>query len=132
MMKQENRNRGFVATSVLYTLVTILAIVLFVIVRNLSTTRSEIITDSGNVRDFLSSYVIVYQANGGTGTMANSRFVSGKDNSLRANAFSRAGYTYAGWGRSSSTSYNASDLIPNNALVNNQGSTNSNVHHLQF
>jgi len=129
-MKQENRNRGFVATSVLYTLVTILAIVLFVIVRNLSTTRSEIITDSGNVRDFLSSYVIVYQANGGTGTMANSRFVSGKDNPLRANAFSRAGYTYAGWGRSSSTSYNASDLIPNKALVNNQGSTNHNVHHL--
>lgn len=42
-------------------------------------------------------YQIAYDANGGTGTMANQKALSGEDIQLRANAFTRSGYKYRFW-----------------------------------
>ena len=43
------------------------------------------------------SYAITFDANGGTGTMATQILESGTAANLTANAFTRTGYTFAGW-----------------------------------
>ena len=43
------------------------------------------------------SYSIKYNANGGTGTMANTTHNAGEPKELRANAFKRTGYVFLGW-----------------------------------
>ena len=44
-------------------------------------------------------YTVAYNANGGDGSMDNSVFTLGVTYNLRANAFTRTGYTFAGWAR---------------------------------
>jgi uncharacterized repeat protein (TIGR02543 family) len=46
------------------------------------------------------SYTISFNANGGSGTMANQTIVSGESSAIKANAFTRAGYTFFGWATS--------------------------------
>ena len=43
------------------------------------------------------TYRIVFEPNGGTGTMKDQTMTCGKAKALTANAFKRAGYTFAGW-----------------------------------
>lgn len=43
------------------------------------------------------SYYIRYDANGGSGTMADTKVVYGTSTAIRQNAFSRDGYTFGGW-----------------------------------
>ena len=43
------------------------------------------------------TYAVKFNANGGTGTMANESFTYDAAKALTANAFSRTGYTYQGW-----------------------------------
>jgi len=43
------------------------------------------------------SYTVVYDANGGTGTMEDSYFIYGVSENLRPNAFTNTGYNFAGW-----------------------------------
>jgi uncharacterized repeat protein (TIGR02543 family) len=50
----------------------------------------------------LPAYTVTYNANGGGGTMDNSRHVYSKAKNLSANAFTREGYTFAGWAESPS------------------------------
>ena len=38
-----------------------------------------------------------YDANGGSGTMADTKVVYGTSTAIRANAFTRSGYTFSGW-----------------------------------
>jgi uncharacterized repeat protein (TIGR02543 family) len=45
------------------------------------------------------SYTVVYNANGGTGTITNSSHIYDVEKVLNADAFTRAGYTFAGWTR---------------------------------
>jgi uncharacterized repeat protein (TIGR02543 family) len=45
------------------------------------------------------TYYIAYNANGGTGSMETSSHTYGLDEILNANAFTRTGYTFAGWAR---------------------------------
>ena len=47
------------------------------------------------------TYKVTFSANGGGGTMANETFTSGVPKALTANAFTRSGYTFAGWATSS-------------------------------
>jgi len=47
-------------------------------------------------------YYIMFHANGGTGNMADQEFVKNKAQVLSANAFTRTGYTFAGWSDSAS------------------------------
>ena len=44
-------------------------------------------------------YVIKYDSNGGTGTMADQKMEYDKADKLSANVFTRTGYTFAGWKR---------------------------------
>ena len=46
------------------------------------------------------SYSVKFNANGGSGTMADQAFVYGIEQALSANAFTREGYTFAGWATS--------------------------------
>lgn len=43
------------------------------------------------------SYYIQYDANGGTGTMAQQKIVYGTSTAITSNAFTREGYTFVGW-----------------------------------
>ncbi|NMN01414.1 repeat protein [Bifidobacterium sp. DSM 109963] len=42
-------------------------------------------------------YTVKFNANGGTGSMADQRFTYNVAQNLRANAFTRSGYTFTGW-----------------------------------
>lgn len=68
------------------------------------------------------SYSVIYNANGGTGTMSRSTHTYGVAKNLSANAFSRIGYTFAGW----STDSNGTAAFSDNASVSNL-TTNNNV-----
>jgi uncharacterized repeat protein (TIGR02543 family) len=57
-------------------------------------------------RDF---YTVVYNANGGSGTMANSLFVASQTYNLRLNAYARTGYTFSGWARTQTGSVQYAD-----------------------
>ena len=46
------------------------------------------------------TYTVTFDRNGGTGTMAEQTFTNGVAQTLRANAFTRTGYTFAGWATS--------------------------------
>ncbi len=43
------------------------------------------------------SFYIQYDANGGTGTMADTKVVYGTSTAIRSNAFTRDGYVFSGW-----------------------------------
>lgn len=47
------------------------------------------------------TYSVKFNANGGTGSMANETFESGVAKALTANAFTRTGYTFQGWATTS-------------------------------
>ena len=47
-------------------------------------------------------YSVKFNANGGSGTMANESFTYGTAKALTANAFTREGYTFQGWATSAS------------------------------
>ena len=55
------------------------------------------------------TYTVKFNANGGTGSMANETFESGVAKALTANAFTRTGYTFSGWATSASGSKVYSD-----------------------
>ncbi len=44
-------------------------------------------------------YTVTFNKNGGTGTMSDQSFTYGQTQNLRANTFTRNGYTFAGWAR---------------------------------
>ena len=46
------------------------------------------------------TYKVKFIANGGTGSMAKQTFQYGKKKKLKANAFKRDGYKFAGWAKS--------------------------------
>ena len=48
------------------------------------------------------NYTVKYDANSGSGTMADTAFISGEAQNLRANAFTKTGYTFIGWAESAS------------------------------
>ena len=67
------------------------------------------------------TYTVIFDANGGTGTMDPLSFAYGESKALTANAFDRTGYTFLGW----ATTYNATEAkYGNNASVNNLTAVN--------
>lgn len=65
---------------------------------------------------------IAYNANGGSGTMTNSTGSYGTPITLRANTFTRSGYTFSGWATSATGAkvYNNQQSVTN---INNGGTT---------
>lgn len=60
------------------------------------------------------NYAVTFDANGGSGTMANLAIVAGTAKTLTANTFARTGYTFAGWNTAadgSGTSYTNSQSV---------------------
>lgn len=55
------------------------------------------------------NYTVKYNANGGTGTMADQSFTYGVAQNLRKNTFIRTGYAFQGWSTSSTGAKNYSD-----------------------
>lgn len=62
-----------------------------------------------------STYSVRYNPNGGAGTMADTALTYGTDGNLRANAFVRTGYSFAGW----ATSAGGSVVYGDGATVRN-------------
>lgn len=72
----------------------------------------------------INTYSIKYNANGGSGSMSNSSHTYGVAKNLTANAFTRAGYTFAGWNTNSSgtgTNYTNQQSVTN--LSSTHGAT---------
>ena len=69
------------------------------------------------------TYEVKYNANGGTGTMSNSTHTYDVAKNLTTNAYTRTGYTFAGW----ATSANGSVVYKDKASVINLSSTQDAV-----
>lgn len=76
---------------------------------------------SGSVT--VSNYSVRFDANGGTGTMANESFAYGETKALTANAFTRTDYKFAGW----ATSANGLVEYADGASVKNLTATDGGV-----
>ena len=68
-------------------------------------------------------YTVKFNANGGTGTMANESFTYGTAKALTANAFTRTGYTFQGW----ATSANGAKVYNDKQSVSNLTETDGAV-----
>lgn len=69
------------------------------------------------------TYTIRYNANGGSGSMSDTGATYGSNVTLRANGFSRSGYSFAGW----ATSSGGSKVYNNQQTVSNLTATNGGV-----
>ena len=62
------------------------------------------------------TYSVIFNANGGTGSMENQQFTYDVEQALSANQFTRVGYTFAGWNDNASgnsTSYADQQVVKN-------------------
>ncbi len=66
------------------------------------------------------TYQVKYNANGGSGTMANSTHYYGSAKALTANGFTKTGYTFSGW----ATSSDGTKVYEDSQNVTNLSSTN--------
>ena len=64
------------------------------------------------------TYYIAYAANGGTGTMATTTCTYGVACTLRANTFTRSGYTFSVWSGSNGGSYSNGQSVSNLTATN--------------
>lgn len=85
------------------------------------------------------SFSVKFNANGGTGTMANESFEYGTAKALTANAFTRTGYTFSGWATSASgaKAYSDKQSVSNlaateNAAVNLYAVWTANTYSVKF
>ena len=67
-------------------------------------------------------YTVKFNANGGTGSMSNQSHTYGESKALTANTFTRKGYTFLGWAKSSSATtatYTDKQKVKNLTATNN-------------
>ena len=69
------------------------------------------------------AYAVTFNANGGTGTMADESFVYDTAKALTANAFTRTGYTFKGWAMSASGAVVYADMASVKNLTATSGET---------
>lgn len=80
---------------------------------------SKLATKSGQVLQFYAQwdayYTVKYNANGGKGSMADTRVIIGEDTKTTKNLFTRDGYTFVGWNvyRKSDNKWYYQDLLKN-------------------
>ena len=86
------------------------------------------VTDLGDITLYakwaINTYEIAFDANGGTGTMANKQMTYGTASNLTANSFTRSGYTFKNWNTEadgSGTTYTNSQSVNN--LTTENGAT---------
>lgn len=61
------------------------------------TMPAENLTITATASRTANAYTVVFNPNGGTGTMANQSFTYGTAQNLTANSFTKSGYTFKGW-----------------------------------
>lgn len=93
-----------------------------------SLSTSNISINSDNVTYYMwfnrNKYTVKYNANGGTGTMSNSTFKVGSNETLRLNSFTpQIGYTFGGWASSVANATAGTVLRTNGAPHNNLTTT---------
>ena len=79
-----------------------------------SITLSQDITLYAQWKKDIVNYTVTFNANGGTGTMAAQTFEAGVSQAIKANTFTRSGYTFTGWNTKadgSGTSYTDNQSI---------------------
>ena len=82
------------------------------------TGNDDIYKESGTIYIYakyteLKTYTITYKAGGGSGTMEPQTVYEGEEFTLNANAFTKSGYSFAGWSASDGKSYsNKSKMEP--------------------
>ncbi|MBR3790293.1 MAG: InlB B-repeat-containing protein, partial [Clostridia bacterium] len=86
-------------------------------VKNLTTTPNDTIDLYAKWTP--NTYTIKYNANGGTGTMADSSHIYDVEQTLTANGFTKTGYTFAGW----ATSTNGDKVYDDKQSVKNLTAT---------
>ena len=92
-------------------------------VTNLATTQDAVVTLYAQWTDCI--YKVVFDANGGEGTMADQTFTYGTAQALTANTFTRTGYTFAGWNTvEKPDEENPGTAYTNEAEVSNLSATN--------
>ena len=72
------------------------------------------------------TYTVIFNANGGTGSMENQAYTYDVEQALTANSFSKSGYTFAGWNTQpdgSSTPYTDAQQVSNLTAENNEAVT---------
>ena len=69
------------------------------------------------------TYYVKYNANGGTGTMANSTHTYGTASALSANTFTRVGHTFSGWATTSTGTVAYADKANVSTLTTTSGGT---------
>ena len=79
-------------------------------------TVSKLVSENNNSITLIAvySFVITFEANGGSGTMPSIEGVVSNNAinvTLPANLFTRNGYTFAGWSTTNTTSYDSPDLL---------------------
>ena len=74
-------------------------------VKNLASTNGATITLYAQWK--IQTFTVAFDKNGGTGTMANQTFTYNQAQTLTANTFTRAGYTFNGWNTKSDGSGNS-------------------------
>ena len=86
------------------------------------THKLKVTTNAGNesYSNEISSYTVTYNLNGGTGTFAKQIKVSGESVTIPTNAPAKSGYTFKGWGTSSTDTtvdYEAGDTYSADANI---------------
>ena len=74
------------------------------------------------------SYIITYNSNGGTGTMAASIYNKNTTNTLRKNTFTRGGYTFKGWSTTNNGEVEYQDQNTATNLTQNQNDQNKTLY----
>ena len=91
-------------------------------VKNLSSTNGATVTLY--VQWTANKYTVTYNANGGTGTMANQELTYDKSATLNANTFKRTGYRFNGWNtKADGTGTSYADKASVKNLTANSGGT---------
>ena len=90
-------------------------------VTNLSSTDKDTVTLFA--KWIPNTYAVKYDANGGTGTMADNSYTYDVSKALTSNAFSRTGYTFAGW----ATAADGSVVYSDEESVTNLSSTDDDT-----
>ena len=74
------------------------------------------------------SYIITYNSNGGTGTMAASIYNKNTTNTLRKNTFTKGGYTFKGWSTTNNGEVEYQDQNTATNLTQNQNDQNKTLY----
>ncbi|MBR0056173.1 MAG: InlB B-repeat-containing protein [Kiritimatiellae bacterium] len=84
-------------------------------------------TTAAAARPSVPTYVIAFNANGGRGTMASQPVSRGAKAQLRACAFTRGGYAFAGWAKSAALAKKGTVAYKNKAAVKNLAASGKSV-----